>query len=115
MRGGRAIVSALILIAGASGTAWASELPRFDVESHCKAVASFGGTYSASLDESCFSMEQAAYDGLKPIWPDLPASVARHCAEVAAFGGPGSYSLLESCIRMEVDAAGANSNRKFKF
>lgn len=98
-----------------AGPAFASELPRFDVEAHCKKVASFGGAYSASLDESCFSMEQEAYNGLKPEWGGLPASVRQHCENVAAFGGDGSYSLLESCVQMEVESAGANSKRKFKF
>lgn len=102
-------------LAALAGQAQASELPRFDVEAHCKKVASFGGSYSATLDESCFSMEQGAYDGLKPEWSGLPTNVRRHCEKVAAFGGDGSYSLLESCVRMEVESAGANSNRKFKF
>lgn len=44
---GAPLVIALVL---AAIPAVAQELPRFNVEGHCKQVASFGGSYSASLD-----------------------------------------------------------------
>lgn len=100
---------------GLGGPAQASDVPRFDVETHCRKVASFGGTYSASIDKTCFEGEQDAYDKLKPIWGSLPEATAAHCTKVAGFGGTGSYSILETCVRMELDAAGAVGNRQFKF
>jgi hypothetical protein len=104
-----------IWLAGALPAFAAGDVPRFDVERHCKEVASFGGTYSAALDKSCFDMEQSAYDNLKARWSEVSSSMAAHCSEVAAFGGPGSYSLLESCIRMESEAAGSVGGREFKY
>jgi hypothetical protein len=88
-------------------------IPRFDVEQHCEAVASFGGTYSAMMDRACMQQEQGAYDGLKPQWPDLPETVRAHCTEVAAFGGPGSYLMLESCVHMELDAMEEDGGFKY--
>lgn len=89
-----------------------AEMPRYDVETHCRTVASFGGSYSAALDKACMEMEQKAYDALKPVWPQAGAAGA-HCDEVARFGGTGSYSLLETCIDMETTAG--KTKPKFKF
>ena len=94
-------------------SAQAQQLPHFDVTTHCKEVASFGGSYSAMLNNSCIDMEQDAYNHLKPVWGRLPGSMRDHCTEVAAFGGPGSYSLLESCVKMESDAA--SSQKTFRY
>lgn len=82
----------------------ADALPAYDVEGHCKAVASFGGNYSAVLDNACLEMEQAAYDRLKASWSELPAEARTHCDKVARFGGKGSFSLLQACLEQEVQA-----------
>lgn len=74
--------------------AHAQEIPRYDVPSHCRKVAEFGGTYSAQMEQSCFEIEQNSYDTLKPIWNDLPESMKTHCDQVARFGGEGSYQML---------------------
>lgn len=115
--GGRCLSGglAVALCVGSAAPALAGDMPRFDVEKHCAKVASFGGTYSASMDKSCFDGEQAAYDKLKPIWGELPDATTAHCLRVARFGGPGSYTMLESCVRMELEAAGSVGGRQFKF
>lgn len=105
----------IVVLCSAAIPAEAQDVPRFNVESHCKQVASFGGSYSASLDKSCFDMEQSAYDKLKANWTDHTSSARRHCIEVSSFGGPGSYSLLESCLQMETKAASDRKGRKFKY
>ena len=102
-------------VAALAAPAAAQDLPRFDVEAHCRAVASFGGNYSAVLDRGCFDLEQKAYDGLKGAWPSLPGSVRDHCTGVATFGGRGSYSLLEGCVKLETEATGNNAGRSFKY
>jgi hypothetical protein len=88
------------------GVAHAASLPHYDVEAHCKEVANFGGSYSASLDNACLTQEQTAYDALKAKWSDVPAEAQAHCDEVARFGGHGSYKLLEACIEQEMRARG---------
>lgn len=105
----------LITLSALTMPAMAQEVPRFDVEKHCKEVASFGGSYSASMDKSCFDMEQAAYDKLKAGWSGETTSARRHCTEVASFGGAGSYSMLQSCLTMESKAASDRKGRKFKY
>lgn len=87
--------------------------PRYDVEAHCKEVASFGGTYSASLDNACLDQEQMAYDALKADWTNVPTDARAHCDEVARFGGHGSYNLLQACIQQETKARGARP--KFRY
>ena len=96
-----------------SASAAHAEMPRYDVEAHCKQVASVGGAYSASLYNGCFDMEQSAYNSLRSRWDGLPASMRKHCDDVASFAGVGSYSLLEGCIRMEEDAA--RQPKKFEY
>lgn len=91
-----------------------NEMPIYDVERHCREVASFGGTYSAVMDQGCFRAEQQAYDGLKARWASLPQRLRRHCDEIARFGGSGNYTMLSGCVRAEEQAAGANSNRQFR-
>lgn len=100
---------------GLVGPGFAAEVPRFDVEAHCEKIASFGGSYSAVLDEACFAQEQQAYDRLKPMWPQLPAEMAAHCEKIASFGGPGSYTLMEACVQQEMQASGGKAGRTFKF
>jgi hypothetical protein len=92
----------------------ARDMPIYDVDRHCRTIANFGGSYSATLDRSCFGQEQQAYDGLKPRWGALPARMRQHCDEIARFGGTGSYTLLSSCVRMEEAAAAGNAGRQFR-
>lgn len=93
----------------------AADMPRFDVEAHCKQIASFGGSYSAVLDKACFDQEQQAYDRLKPVFGQLTDAMSAHCEQIASFGGPGSYTLLEACISQEIQAAGDKAGKTFKY
>ncbi|MCK2183638.1 hypothetical protein [Halomonas getboli] len=96
-----------------AGSAFAADIPRFDVEAHCGQVASISGDSSNMLYNSCIDMEQSAYNGLKGQWSGLPSNIQSHCQDVASVGGPGSYSLLESCVQMEVSAG--NNRSEFSF
>lgn len=91
-----------------------AEMPDYNVKAHCKQVASFGGPQSEVLLQSCYQMEQSAYDELKPSWDELPAPLRAHCTRVAAFGGPGSFALLQSCVQMESQSATDNDKFQFK-
>ncbi|MBB3185739.1 hypothetical protein FHR95_003332 [Halomonas fontilapidosi] len=106
-------IAAVISTPLVSTLASAQQIPRFDVETHCEQVASFGGDFSNTLYNSCVDMEQSAYNGLKGPWASLPANVRNHCHDVASFGGPGSYTLLESCVQMEVSAGSNRSQFSF--
>jgi hypothetical protein len=110
-------VTILAILAGptflVSSLAAQSEVPpHYDAEVYCKEVASFGGSYSAFMDNACLAQEQSAYDGLKTKWADLPADARTNCDEVARFGGNGSYFMLKACIEQEMQARG--SRPKFR-
>lgn len=107
--------AALVIIAllGLSATAHAQEIPRFDVEAHCNAVASFGGDFSNMTYNGCVDMEQSSYNGLKGRWSEIPAATRRECINIATFGGTGDYMTLEGCIDMEMAAAGNQSTFSF--
>lgn len=107
-------LAATLLATGLCSAAAAQDMPRFDVDAACREVASFGGTYSASTDRSCFAGEQEAYDALKPKWAAVPPGVRAECTKIAAFGSP-SYAMLKSCIESELDARAANRGRAFNY
>lgn len=111
----RSALLAILLLLSCIGGGEASDLPRYNVEQHCSKIAKFGGSMSEALRESCFDMEQKAYDTLKASWGDLPSSMRRHCHGIATFGGDGSYSLLESCIEIERQAQENNKTRRFRY
>lgn len=106
-----AVIAGLVLVP--SLTLADEAMPRFDVPAHCKEVASFGGTYSAMMEQQCMKMEQADYDSLKPRWPELPQSMKDHCLQVSGFGGEPSYMMLNQCVKMELEAGSADSTFKF--
>lgn len=110
----RTVVLASLIFCCATA-AEAQELPRYDVESHCKDVAAFGGAPSETIRQGCFQMEQQAYNRLKEQWAELPRNVRQHCDEVASFGGSSSYSILKGCIDMEMQAAQDNRSSTFQY
>jgi hypothetical protein len=87
------IIFIALAIAGAN-SARAQQIPQYDVERHCNKIASFGGDYSATLNNACMRQEQSAYDALKMGWGSYPSQVLDHCDRIASFGGDGSYTLL---------------------
>jgi len=90
-----------------------AEMPRYDVEAHCREIASFSGDYSAMMYDGCFDMEQAAYDTLKVRWDGLPATMRSHCDQIATFAGAGSYSMLEGCVQMEEQASSTDNTFEY--
>ena len=90
-------------------TVASADMPRYDVSSHCDAIARFGGNYSATMYDGCFEMEQAAYNSLKSRWDSLNSALRSHCNDIATFASPGSYSMLEGCVMMEEQASSTNN------
>ncbi len=89
----------------------ANATPRYDVASHCKEVAEFGG-YSSVIYNACIEQEQTAYDSLKANWDNISSKTTSYCDEIACFGGC-SYTILESCIEQETGAS--NNTTEFKY
>ena len=89
------------------------QLPRLDVESRCRAVASVGGGYSASIFNGCMQREQAAYNGLGDLFSASPAGIRERCLQVATVGEGGSYSILQGCLERE--RAAASSTPGFRY
>lgn len=61
------------------------------------------------------TMEQDAYDELKPRWGSLPATVRKHCDSLATLGGSGSYTMLAACVEQEMEAKSENAKRAFAY
>lgn len=105
-----ATAAALLLLPGSSR---AQDLPHYDVDGWCHAVASAGGLPSEMIRRGCLQQEQGAYDGLKGRWSALPRNVRSWCDGVARSGGEGSYTLLSGCVQQEMNAA--QQNQQFRF
>jgi hypothetical protein len=101
------------LFISVSALAQSAPMPYYDVERHCRRIASFGGSYSATLYDGCLDMEQNAYDNLKPYWSSLPSAMRQHCDRIARSGG-GNYTILEGCVQMEESASRRSSGREFR-
>ena len=91
-----------------------AEMPNYDVDAHCKEIASLGGESSQLMLNACYKQEQAAYDQLKPTWDQLPAAMRAHCDRIASLGGGGSFLMLNACVDQEQQAAQQNGSFKFK-
>ncbi|MDF1600878.1 hypothetical protein PZ895_14005 [Mesorhizobium sp. YIM 152430] len=94
--------------------AFGESLPRYDVETECKKIASFGGTFSNMTYVGCLDLEQSSYDGLKRRWPSVPHEMKAECRTIAEFGG-GSYLTLSGCLDMEEAAARDASSKSFQY
>jgi hypothetical protein len=98
-----------------STAAYAQTIPHYDVNAHCRQVASAVGSYSEVIFSGCMQQEQQSYDSLKSGWLSLPVAMRSHCDAVARAIGPGSYMILKGCIDQEVDAAKSNRSNGFHY
>lgn len=96
----------------AVSSAYAQQMPRYDVNGYCRQVSDVGGG-SDVIYNGCIDMEQQAYNKRKAEWSSLPQKTRSYCDEVARVGGGGSYSILDGCIDMEVGAAGSTPAFKY--
>lgn len=72
----------------------------FDIEKHCKEVASFaGGSYQ--IEQGCRNNERKAQAQIDS--ESIPPEIKAHCQEVAEFAG-GSYQIMMGCIKNEIKA-----------
>jgi hypothetical protein len=79
----------------------ADQVPRFEVEKHCRAVAAMTGRLGDPSD--CLNDERSAREQLVRQWARFhPAGRAR-CLEQATLAGEPTYSALLTCIELEQD------------
>lgn len=94
--------------------------PRFDVDALCdwQQKANQFPKFNEKTFRDCFSINQAAYERLKGIWPTAPSAIKASCMQAASYSGPASYFILEGCIRLELEKAAARQNKpdlKFRY
>lgn len=91
------------LLFGALIAAQSARAQSFDTNAHCKALASFSGTHSNTLELACRQQEAAAQAAIQRMV--IEPSIRDHCTQLATFSGPGSYSLFKACVEQEQAAA----------
>jgi hypothetical protein len=89
------------------------QVPKLDVATSCKRVASAGSGYSATIYNRCIEMQQSAYDDLQDFYASVPEPLRQRCMRIATAGGGGSYSALKRCIEMQMDAS--RSTPEFRY
>ena len=93
----------LLLLAVTTSTAYAGDIPKFDVDGYCNRIADqIGG--SNQLRNSCINQEQGSYNSLKAKWISIPTRTHDYCTRISLAIG-GSYNILQTCIRQELDAS----------
>ncbi|QND35793.1 hypothetical protein HB772_29085 (plasmid) [Sinorhizobium meliloti] len=105
------LMAAIAAAVAISSSAYAQEVPRYDVPGYCQGVANVSGG-SSMIYNGCIDMEQEAYDSLKLFWSATPSRARNYCDEVARVSG-SSYSILKGCLDMESDAA--SNTQEFKY
>lgn len=108
------IIWLVAVAATITSPAMAQEIPKFDINAHCKKIASLGDSYSATLDKACLDMEQSDFDKLKSTWPTASSRLRASCTVDAEFGGLGSYTMLGTCIEMGASADTASKKRTLR-
>lgn len=87
------------LMAASTVPVSAAPIPRYDVESHCRATASPYRGYDI-VYSGCLDSEQLAYDRLKEKWDAIPEAAAAACEKRESY--PNSYNGLSYCLIEEM-------------
>jgi hypothetical protein len=101
----------------ATGTAYALELPYYDVEANCNQVSGYSNKSSTSEQATrlptrnyCIDREQQAYDYVKDVWDNLSEDEQRHCIEdVNKF-----FNKAVLYQRLQVDVTHILAQREFE-
>lgn len=88
-----AVLSAMIFVA-TSSSAWAVDLPRFDVRLRCASAA------DARADTACEQSEEAARHAILAKWASYPLQRKHFCVQAETFRPKGerSYVTLAKCL-----------------
>ncbi len=80
----------------------ADQIPTFNVEPFCRAVAS--RTVPVGDMEVCLRKEQAARDELTRQWAQFAPADKAHCLQLSTVGGDPTYTELLTCLELQRDA-----------
>jgi hypothetical protein len=81
----------------------ADSVPRFNVESSCRAAGDQGR--SAAAASACRGDEQTARNALNQSWLKFSAADRTQCVRMATLGGQPTYTELLTCLEMARDAS----------
>jgi hypothetical protein len=70
-----------------------SSIPQHDVDASCGTIG-----YNVAINE-CIESEQAGYDYLKSVWPDVPHDMKAECVRDAGNLGYFCSGGLSGCVR----------------
>jgi hypothetical protein len=80
----------------------ADRVPRFNVESHCRFIASkVGATDDMQI---CLQKEREARQELMRQWTQLASADKSHCLRLSTAGGDPTYTELLTCLEVHRDA-----------
>jgi hypothetical protein len=80
----------------------ATDIPTFNVEPHCRAVAEISGF--AQDRDVCLRQEQAARQQLGVEWARFTPAGKSHCLRLSTLGNDPTYTELLTCLELDRDA-----------
>ena len=95
----KAVGQVAVLVILATGIATSAELPKYDIDSHCKSATVPAGTSQDMLMRMCSVMEQDRAKQVAARLDTFNAETFSRCdAEARTAAGGGSYTLLAVCL-----------------
>ena len=96
------ILLALCAIPLVAASALAAELPEWQTEGNCVALAGGAQNNDQLVYDACMTEEERSKDILSKKYADLPIEVIKHCEKRSSVAAP-SYSTLRACIEARLD------------
>jgi hypothetical protein len=91
-----AILAFIVLTTSA---ALGGELPRYNIETMCRAAPTLEGS-ARNTDQNCVRDETQARTQVEQQWAGFDAQRRNVCVQEASIGGPPSYVALLTCLQM---------------
>jgi hypothetical protein len=96
------IDAAILAMTVSVAAAETDRVPNFNVEPHCRAVASLAAPIGDA--EACIRQEQQARVQLIKQWDEFGRAEKDYCLPLSTLAGEPTYSELLSCLEVERDA-----------
>lgn len=96
------ILLALCAIPLVAASAQAAELPEWQTDGNCVALAGGRENKDQLVFDACMTEEERSKELLGKEYGELPIEVIKHCEKRSSVAAP-SYSTLRACIEAKLD------------
>lgn len=104
-------ISSLLWLLLIGSTAWAEDVPRFDINTMCRDAPRLEGSNTDPY-QSCVRDETEARGQLERQWASFDLRQREMCAQETTIGGAPSYVDMLTCIQIASGNAPPNATRR---